>query len=195
MTHIFNLGELDNFNERIDLDDLYETKRINDLSKLEIFNKLLGRIHNKIKITSRQRKNEQFCWFLVPEIMIGVPRYDQSACISFLMDKLNKNGFNTKYTHPNLILISWKHYIPSYVRYEIKKKTGINVDGYGNVINTQHTEKSNPTDLNELVFKTEKTENTDKTYKKEFKSIKDYSASGNLIYTKDILEKMQDKMY
>ena len=51
MTHIFNLGELDDFNEKINLDDLYEKKRDHDISKLNIFNKLLGRIHSKIKLT------------------------------------------------------------------------------------------------------------------------------------------------
>ena len=82
MTHIFNLGELDDFNEKINLDDLYEKKREHDLSKLNIFNKLLGRIHNKIKLTSRQKHDEQFCWFVVPEMMIGVPKYDQAAAIA-----------------------------------------------------------------------------------------------------------------
>ena len=122
MTHIFNLGELDDFNEKINLDDLYEKKRDHDMSKLNIFNKLLGRIHSKIKLTSRQKHDEQFCWFVVPEMMIGVPKYDQGAAIAYIMDKLTNNGFVTKYIHPNLIFISWKHWIPAYVRTEIKKK-------------------------------------------------------------------------
>ena len=61
MSHIFNLGEIEEFNEKINLDDLYEKKREHDLSKLNIFNKLLGRIHNKIKLTARQNHTEQFC--------------------------------------------------------------------------------------------------------------------------------------
>ena len=47
------------------------------------------------------------------------------------MDKLTTNGFVIKYTHPNLLFISWKHWIPSYVRTEFKKKTGKNIDGFG----------------------------------------------------------------
>ena len=61
MSHIFNLGELDDFNEKLNLDDLYDKKREHDLSKLEIFNKLLSRIHNKIRLTARQKHDEQFC--------------------------------------------------------------------------------------------------------------------------------------
>ena len=141
MSHIFNLGELDEFNEKINLDDLYEKKREHDLSKLNIFNKLLGRIHNKIKLTARQKHDEQFCWFLVPEMMIGVPKYDQGAAIAYIMDKLNNNGFVTKYIHPNLIFISWKHWVPTYVRNEIKRKTGKIVDKFGNVVDTVNKPK------------------------------------------------------
>ena len=61
--------------------------------------------------------------------MIGVPKYDQGACISYLMDKLYTNGFIVKYIHPNVILISWKHWIPSYVRSELKAWNPNSYDG------------------------------------------------------------------
>jgi hypothetical protein len=134
MSNIFTLGDMDNFTEEIDLDELYDKKREHDLGKLDIFNKLLNRIHSKIKMTSRQRIDEQFCWFIVPEMMIGIPRYNHAECVAYLVDKLQSNGFQVKYTHPNLLLISWKHWIPGYVRTEIKKKMNVAVDGYGNVV-------------------------------------------------------------
>ena len=137
MSHIFSLGEMDNFTDKINLDDLYEKKREHDLRTLNTFNKLLNRIHTKIKMTSRQKHDEQFCWFIVPEMMIGIPKYDHGECVAYLIDKLQNNGFIVKYTHPNLLLISWKHWIPQYVRTEIKKKTNISIDGYGNTINEE----------------------------------------------------------
>ena len=194
MSHIFNLVELDEFNEKINLDDLYEKKREHDLSKLNIFNKLLGRIHNKIKLTARQKHDEQFCWFLVPEMMIGVPKYDQGAAIAYIMDKLNANGFVTQYIHPNLIFISWKHWIPGYVRTEIQKKLGVKVDGYGNIVNQEEKRKEEESNPNMLVLNTNKTmslANNDK--KKDYKSIKDYTPSGNLVYNKDLLSRIEDK--
>ena len=39
-----------------------------------------------------------------------------------------------RYTHPNLLLISWLHYVPNYVRTEFKKKTGTAIDEYGRPI-------------------------------------------------------------
>ena len=193
MTHIFNLGELDDFNEKINLDDLYEKKREHDLSKLNIFNRLLGRIHNKIKLTSRQKHDEQFCWFVVPEMMIGVPKYDQGAAIAYIMDKLTDNGFVTKYIHPNLIFISWKHWIPAYVRTEIKKKLGYNVDGWGNIVDKKEEDKKKNEDPNSLVFNSSKALTVASKDKKDYKSIKDYTPSGNLVYNKDLLSKIETR--
>ena len=93
MANIFTLDNLHDFSEKINIDDLYEKKRQNDLNQLALFNKILNRIHVRIKTTSRQKTNEQFCWYLVPEIIIGVPKYDQASCIAYIMSKLKDNGF------------------------------------------------------------------------------------------------------
>ena len=128
MASIFTLENIEDFSEKLNIDELYEKKRLQDLNKLALFNKILNRIHVRIKTVSRQKIDEQFCWFLVPEIIIGVPKYDQAACIAYLINKLKNNGFNVRYIHPNMLFISWIHWIPSYVRSELKKKTRINID-------------------------------------------------------------------
>ena len=55
MANIFTIDNIDNFSEKINLDELYEKKRQQDLNKLALFNKLLNRIHVKIKTISRQK--------------------------------------------------------------------------------------------------------------------------------------------
>ena len=94
MANIFTLENIENFSEKINIDDLYEKKKQYDLNQMHLFNKLLNRIHVRIKTTSRQKMDELFCWFVVPEIMIGVPKYDQAACIAYLIDKLNPSSSN-----------------------------------------------------------------------------------------------------
>ena len=199
MSNIFNLNNIDDFSEKINIDELYEKKRQHDLSKLELFNKMLNRIHVRIKTTSRQKLNEQFCWYLVPEIIIGVPRYDQAACIAFLLDKLTENGFRVQYIHPNALFISWNHWVPSYVRSELKKKTGIIVNETGEKMNTIENgeimssttkpknvshEKTNPNDFI-LNLKSKQSEETvDK--KTQYKAIDSYKPSGTFIYDKFI---------
>ena len=197
MANIFTLENLDDFSEKLNIDELYEKKRQYDLKQLELFNKILNRIHVKIKTTSRQKLDGQFCWFLVPEVIIGVPKYDQGACIAYLMDKLKENGFNLKYVHPNTLFISWLHWVPSYVRTELKKKTGIVVNEYGQRIDEigndtkQITDSSNP---NEVMFNLKNTnQSASKNDNKNYTPIKSYKPSGNLVYNDDLLNKLEDK--
>jgi hypothetical protein len=129
----FNTDNVENV-EKINLDELYEKKQEIDKNKLFTYNKILTRIHEKIKMTSRQKCNQHFCWFVVPEIILGVANYDHAGCIAYLVEKLQENKFMVRYTHPNLLLISWLHYVPNYVRTEFKKKTGTAIDEYGRPI-------------------------------------------------------------
>lgn len=95
----------EHFSEKINIDDLYTRKNEIEENKLKVFRKILHRVHTKIKITSRQRNSEQFTLFVIPEFLVGVPRYDVAACTAFIIDKLKDNGFLVKYTHPNLLFI------------------------------------------------------------------------------------------
>ncbi len=198
MSSIFTIDNLEDFSEKINIDELYEKKRQQDLNKLALFNKLLNRVHVKIRTVSRQKANEQFCWFLVPETILGVPKYDQGACIAYLMDKLKTSGFNVRYIHPNLLFISWMHWIPSYVRTEIKNKTGIKINEFGQRIQEEEDDNgkkvigidpSNPND-----YLTKQNDNQiGKSQKKEYTPIKSYKPSGNLVYDTDLLNKIEDK--
>jgi hypothetical protein len=67
----------------------------------------------------------------MPEVLIGCPNYNLEECLLFVIDKLQTDGFLTRYIHPNLLMISWNHWVPSYVRDEIKKKTGKQINSYG----------------------------------------------------------------
>lgn len=198
MANIFTLENIDDFSEKVNIDDLYEKKRKQDLNKLELFNKILNRIHVKIKTVSRQKNDEQVCWFLVPETIIGVPKYDQAGCIAYLINKLQTNGFNVKYIHPNLLFISWNHWVPSYIRSEIKKKTGISLNEYGEkVVEDTDVKTIEPINPNDYILNGGKGQNdvqrTDKEQKKEFTPIKSYRPSGNLIYDDELLNKIEGK--
>ena len=136
MDTIFNMGDDDNddFDDRINIDDLYERKQSRDLNKINIYRKILNQVHKKIKLTSRQNVDVQCCWYVFPEIILGVPGYNQANCVSYVMNELKENGFALQYTNPNLLFVSWKHWVPTYVRNEIHEKTGYKVDGMGKVI-------------------------------------------------------------
>lgn len=188
MNSIFTTDEPENYVDKLNLDELFEKKQIHDLATTKNYNAILNRIHNKIKLTSRQQIDVHYCWFIVPEVMIGVPKYDVATCISYVIDKLQENGFNIRYTHPNLLLISWQHWVPSYVRNEIQKKTGVEIDGYGNILNKETKEKNN------LILDNTTIKNKPQSIlkNKESKPITSYKPTGKLIYNNDILESLKN---
>lgn len=195
MDTIFTLKDEDDLSDKLNLDDLYEKKKQHDLNTLNIYNKILTRVHDKIRLASRQSKDNQHCWFLIPEIIIGLPKYDNGSCIAYIIDKLNSNGFVVKYTHPNLLFISWKHWIPSYVRNEIKKKTGVVIDGNGNRLGDSEDklELTNSSDPNSLLFP-KGIKNTTEESKKNFKDVNSYKPTGSLVYNNDLFKKLEDKL-
>jgi hypothetical protein len=190
MANIFTLENFADFSEKLNIDELYEKKRQIDLNKLELFKKLLNRIHVRIKTIAKQNASEKFCWFVVPEIIIGVPKYDQAACIAYLMNTLQDNGFNVRYFHPNTLFICWEHWVPSYVRNEIKKKTGIVINEYGERIEEEPDEEGNeePNGAQQQA-QLQQIKNS-----KKYTPINSYKPSGKLVYSEDLLNKIENKI-
>jgi hypothetical protein len=182
-------SDSDNNNSiKINMDDLYAKKQQQDLNVVSNYNKILGRIHNKIKFTSKQLVNEQCIWYIMPEMMIGIPKYNHNDCTVYAIGKLRDNGFVVRYTHPNLLFISWKHWIPKYVRSEVKKQTGKLIDETGNVINTDINQfmddfSNDDNNFNNLMMNKSKPIKSKQEANNNYKDIKSYNPSGNLIYT------------
>jgi hypothetical protein len=101
-----------------------------------------------------------------------------------------------RYTHPNLVFVSWANWCPSYVRSEIKKKTGIVIDGHGNTIDkdaAQHANNNNGQDNNNLMLNMKKVGVKEKDAK-IYKQIETYKPSG-LIYNEHLLKSIEDKTH
>ena len=188
---------------KLNIDELYSKKQQQDLNVLKNYNNILVRIHNKIKYISKNIINDNCCWYIMPEMILGIPKYDHRDCTAYVIEKLRINGFIVRYTHPNLLFISWKHWVPSYVRTEIKKKTGNSIDENGNIINedsinnnTNNNNNNNNSALSSvnsehMLFSNNKSIKTTST--KDYKDIKTYKPSGNLIYNNSLLEKINIK--
>ena len=202
---------------RINIDELYEKKQQHDMFTLGSYNKILSRIHNKIRYTSRQYIDNNYCWYIIPEVLLGIPKYDHRECTAFVIDKLQENDFIIRYIHPNLLFISWNHWVPAYVRNEIKKKTGIVVDGYGNRVNNNDTDNNNnnnngllKNENDSIVFNlgTSNNNNNNNNNPKnnnnknnislssggknatQYRDINTYRPEGKLIYNDDLLKKL-----
>jgi hypothetical protein len=170
--------------DQVNLDELYERRREIQEQKESIYKLVLSRVITKIKNTSRLKHEDQFCFYVVPDVMIGFPRYDVKACIQYIVEKLEENKLFVKYTHPNMLFISWQHYIPAYERKDIKKRTGVQIDGFGNVLN----EDVNVGEFDDITKK-----NTQANKQKpDYKKTSSYTPLG--IYNEDMVRKINEKI-
>jgi hypothetical protein len=92
--------------------------------------------------------------------------------------------------HPNTLFVSWMHWVPSYVRNEIKKKTGNVVDQYGNLVKKGGNEDEEE-NINSKLF-------NDKSglqkEQKQYTPIDQYKPSGNLVYKPEHFQKIEKKV-
>lgn len=176
--------------DKISIDELFEKRRMQNIKQLSTFNKILNRVHKKIKDVSRKHEDKHV-WFVVPGFIFGDPIYSNTDCIAFIISKLTLNGFFVRFIDPNMLFISWENYIPAYVRSEFKKKTGKVIDENG-VVAEQHNEDADNADManNTADATASNTKDNGKTYT----PIKQYRPTGKLIYNQDIFEKIEKRM-
>jgi hypothetical protein len=176
--------------QKVNIDELYEKRKNKDVKQLSIFNKILNRIHKRIQLTGKQKLNEKFIWFQVPEFIFGEPIYDKGHCIAYLISKLEENGFYIRYLHPNTLFVNWEKWVPTYLRNEVKKKTGIVLDERGNVINKNNEEEEPQNNMKQE----EQTKDGGGGSKSLFTPIKQYKPTGNLVYNKELFDKIEKKV-
>ena len=177
--------------QNINIDELYEKQQRRDLRQVSIFNKILNRIHHRIKITSRTKKTDKHIWFIVPEYIFGEPVYNKADCIAYVIAKLESNKFNIRYVHPNTLFVSWADWVPAYVRSEFKKKTGVAVNERGQVIEGANEPEIDVNDPNAGLFKSA---GPVEAPKKEYNNVKDYKPAGNFVYRPEFFDKIEKKI-
>ena len=91
----------------ININDLYLEKQEKEKNKKSIYDNVLKKCHNKIVTSSKTNPYDQWCYFVIPKFIYGIPLYNQPECINYLVIHLTKNGFTISYTHPNLLIITW----------------------------------------------------------------------------------------
>ena len=175
--------------QKMNIDELFEKKQQRDLKERSIYNKLLNRVHSRIKHTSRSKRNENHIWFQVPQYIFGEPVYKQGDCIGYLVAKLEENGFHVRYIHPATLFITWANWIPDYVRSEIRNKTGMVIDEKGNIVKKEEEEED---DMTDNLFNKE--QNKLQKSGREYSDTDDYKPTGALVYKPEMLENLEKKV-
>jgi hypothetical protein len=93
---------------------LFDKRRERDGSRLKAYNKILEQIYTRIKLSSREG-GDPWIAYTLPPVLAGFPLLDlQDACV-YITYMLRQQGYEVRYTYPNLFYISWKHHEKDYI--------------------------------------------------------------------------------
>jgi hypothetical protein len=93
---------------------LFEKREKRDAARLKAYNQLLEQIQHRIFTTSQLPGNPSYLIYSVPPFILGLPSMDLQDCIVYLVFQLRQNGFEVRFTYPNLLYISWASYEKEY---------------------------------------------------------------------------------
>ena len=104
----------------LNINDLYETSNNKNIMRLRIFDDVLKKIHTRIKYNATHEK--MYCFYQIPEFIIGVPLYDINDLQKYLINSLKKDGFRVLYVEPNWLFINWDKKEKSKIKLRPKSK-------------------------------------------------------------------------
>jgi hypothetical protein len=85
--------------------DLHEKIEKREKTKVDVYDKLFKRIEFKIGCALA---NDSFCCFYqIPEFECGLPGFNMTKCVRYLMDKIKEKQLNVKYKHKYILFVWW----------------------------------------------------------------------------------------
>jgi hypothetical protein len=95
---------------------LFQKRVARDNARLRAYDQILKQIQARIRTTAELPGNPNYLVYTVPPFILGLPAIDLQDCIVYIVHQLRTSGFEVRFTYPNLLYISWKHYEQEYMR-------------------------------------------------------------------------------
>ena len=87
------------------IQDIHKKQKEKEKNRIKIYESISSKCFKKIKETSL---NEETCFFYnLPEYIPGLPLYNMTECVIFLLNLLHEKGFSARYCDGFMIFISW----------------------------------------------------------------------------------------
>ena len=134
------------------INNLHKELEKRETRKNKTYQTILEKAQYRILITN-SKTTDCYCFFVVPTFVFGVPLYDMTKCIIYIMEDLINREFVVNYTHPNLLFISWKDK-PKNTNHKIENHQNQN-NNLGLLDTSLYNNAYHPTDIKTLEFKTD----------------------------------------
>jgi hypothetical protein len=99
----------------IQMQELYTRRQQKDSARLRAYDQLLKQIMGRIRTHSQLPTHPTDILYEVPYFLMGMPRIDMQDAVVYLTFQLRAGGFEVRFTFPNLLYVSWKHYEQQYL--------------------------------------------------------------------------------
>jgi len=87
------------------IQDIHKKQKEKEKNRIKIYESISSRCFKKIKETSLNE--ETYCFYNLPEYIPGLPLYNMTECVMFLLNLLHEKGFSARYCEGFMIFISW----------------------------------------------------------------------------------------
>ena len=126
--------------QQLNIFELYKSINDKKASKVNHFEHVLKKCHSKIKLAAQN--NHFACFFEVPEFVVGLPLFNVTECISYIINALKDNGFVVKYLYPKTVFISWDPKVVNKTEIDHQNQ-GTTIDSYDNFLIAHKPMKNN----------------------------------------------------
>jgi hypothetical protein len=93
------------------VNEIHKKQREKEKNRLKIYENISAKCFKKIKETSLNE--ETFCFFRLPEYIPGLPLYNMTECVIFILNLLHEKGFKARYCDHYMLFVSWSFLKPT----------------------------------------------------------------------------------
>ena len=93
---------------------LFDARLKKDQARHRAYNQILEQALQKVAHSASQPTQPTFVYYNVPPFVLGLPALDLQDCVVYIVHQLRTQGYEVRYTYPNLLHISWAHHERQY---------------------------------------------------------------------------------
>jgi len=94
---------------------LFDVRLKKDQARQRAYNQILEQALQKVAHSVTAPNQPTFVYYNVPPFVLGLPSLDLKDCIVYVVYQLRLQGYEVRYTFPNLLMISWAHHERQYL--------------------------------------------------------------------------------
>jgi len=94
---------------------LFDVRLKKDQARHRAYNQILEQALQKVAHSATQPNQPTYVYYTVPPFVLGLPALDLQDCVVYVVHQLRTQGYEVRYTYPNLLWISWAHHERQYL--------------------------------------------------------------------------------